>query len=397
MKNRFVLFLFFCILSVGELSAQYANISVKKHPLQMEIIQIDFRESSTLVYVRYICPEGVTWMNIYEKTYIRLSGSTKKYPLINSINLPISMEALERNMLFDCVGQEHRFILEFEKLPETTEFDIIELENSEGAFNFYGITIDKTQVSEFMDMDDFINGYPVKELGRYVKDNQLISWVKADDIILTINIQAVKQYGKYYMVNMSLQNLSGKPILFNTNNIKAEGYIMYGDEIYESFPMEILTANEYDSKVSRRQTWNNFFVALGEGMAASSAGYSSTSTSYYGNSSTTSSAHAYGYIGNTYGYASAYGTSYTTSYGQAYASSYNGAAAYAAQQNARANTEHFAYSQHIIRQQLSDGYVKNNTIENGVEYTGYFNIKYKQIDHLTIEFVINGITFPFSF
>ena len=68
MKNRFVLFLFFCILSVGELSAQYANISVKKHPLQTEIIQIDFRESSTLVYVRYICPEGVTWMNIYEKT-----------------------------------------------------------------------------------------------------------------------------------------------------------------------------------------------------------------------------------------------------------------------------------------------------------------------------------------
>ena len=132
-------------------------------------------------------------------------------------------------------------------------------------------------------------------------------------------------------------------------------------------------------------------------MAASSAGYSSTSTSYYGNSSTTSSAHAYGYIGNTYGYASAYGTSYTTSYGQAYASSYNGAAAYAAQQNARANTEHFAYLQHIIRQQLSDGYVKNNTIENGVEYTGYFNIKYKQIDHLIIEFVINGITFPFSF
>lgn len=168
------------------------------------------------------------------------------------------MEALERNMLFDCVGQEHRFILEFEKLPETTEFDIIELENYEGAFNFYGITIDKTKVSEFMDMDDFINGYPVKELGRYVKDNQLICWVKADDIILTINIQAVKQYGKYYMVNMSLQNLSGKPILFNTNNIKAEGYIMYGDEIYESFPMKILTANEYDSKVSNRQTWNNF-------------------------------------------------------------------------------------------------------------------------------------------
>lgn len=377
--------------------AQYASIKVEKQPKQMQITQIDFREASTLVYIKYICEEGITWMNINEKTFIRPSGSRKKYPMVNSINLPISMEALDRNMLFDYTGQEHCFVLEFEKLPEITKFDLIELESQESAFNFYGIEVDTTQIGEFINMDSFIADYPVKEWGRYVKDDKLISWIKANDIILTINVQAVKQYGKYYQVNMDLQNLCGKPILFSLNKINAEGYIVKEGQIAKTIPLEILSSYEYDKKVSNKQAWNNFWVALGEGMAASNAGYSSSTTTYSGNSTTTGSAHTYGYVGNTYGYASTYGSSYTTTYGQTNTRSYNGAAAYAAQQNAAANYERYANSQYEIRQQLNEGYVKNNTIENEVEYSGFFNIKYKKLDNLKIEFVIDDIKFPFMF
>jgi hypothetical protein len=65
---------------------------------------------------------------------------------------------------------------------------------------------------------------------------------------------------------------------------------------------------------------------------------------------------------NTYGYANAYGSAYTTTYGQSHTTSYNGAAAYAAQQQANANYNAYANSQYEIREKLSDGYVKLNTI-----------------------------------
>ena len=59
-------------------------------------------------------------------------------------------------------------------------------------------------------------------------------------------------------------------------------------------------------------------------------------------------------------YFNAYGSAYTTTYGKAHTESYNGAAAYAAQQNARANVERHAAGQYEIRQQLNEGYVKQS-------------------------------------
>lgn len=387
----------FLLLSNTFVFAQYTNIKVGKSPNNMEIVQVDFLESRTLLYIKYIREEGTEWMNINEKAYIRPSGTNKKYPLINSINLPISMEAIERFMVFDEIGQEHCFVFEFERIPENTKFDLIELENQALAFNFYEIEVDTTQIQNSTEIADFIADYPVKEMGRYIKDDKLISWVKANDIILTLYVQAIKQYGKYYQVNMNLQNLCGKPILFNLDKINAEGYILEDGEITKTIPLEILSSQDYDKKVANKQAWNNFFVALGEGMAAYNAGHSSSTTSYSGSSSTTGNAYAYGHIGNTYGSVSAYGSSYTTTYGRSTTHSYNGAAAYAAQQNASANYERYANSQYTIRKQLNEGYVKNNTIENELEYSGFFNIKYKKLDHLKIEFVIDDINFPFIF
>lgn len=376
--------------------AQYVNFSVEKEPSCLKIKQVDFRESSTLVYIKAISPSNDFRANIGENTYIRVKGNNKKYPLINSINMPIGSEAEEHRMIFDYEGQEHYFALEFEKVPETASFDIIENETSEYAFNFYGVQIDTLSKKDFVNLDKMVEDYPIsREIGAYLKNNNIIQYAKAKGIVLTINIQAVKQYGKYFTVNIDLQNFSGKSILFALNKVSAEGYVVKDGQISKTIPLEILSSYEYDKKVANKQVWSNFWVALGEGMAASNAGYSSSTTTYNGNSHTSAYASAYGYAGNTYGYANAYGSAYTTTYGKAHTESYNGAAAYAAQQNARANVERHAAGQYEIRQQLNEGYVKNNTIQNQVEYSGFFNIKYKKIDHIKVEFVIDGITFPF--
>lgn len=385
------------LLGVKGSFAQYNKFSIDKvNNSNLSIVQIDNRESSTLVILKGTSPEKDGWSNINEKAFVRIKGSNKQYHLINSINMPISSEAENIVMLFDYPGQEHLFALEFEKIPNGSSFDLIENEESPTAFNFYGIRPDTTQVTDLINLDKMVEDYPIARVrGMYLKDNVLIQYIKANNIILTMYIQAVKQYGKYYTVNMDLQNFSGKSILFALNKVSAEGYVVKDGQISKTIPLEILSSYEYDKKVANKQAWSNFWVALGEGMAASNAGYSSSTTTYNGNSHTSAYASAYGYAGNTYGYANAYGSAYTTTYGKAHTESYNGAAAYAAQQNARANVERHAAGQYEIRQQLNEGYVKNNTIQNQVEYSGFFNIKYKKIDHIKVEFVIDGITFPF--
>ena len=398
MKYYKKLFLLFTLLfSITSLYAQYNKVNVDKNPNEnLSLLQVDYRESSTLVYFKCIAPAKDAWSNINEKTFIRIKGSNKQFHLINSINMPISYEAENKYMLFDYPEQIHCFALEFEKIPKGVTFDIIESEQNPNAYNLHGITPDTTQIADFVNLDKMVDDYPItREKGIYLKNNVPIQYFKSRGIILTMYLQAVKQYGKYYTVNMDLQNFSGKSILFSLNKVSAEGYIVKDGQISKTIPLEVLTSYEYDKKVASKQAWSNFWVGLGEGMAASNAGYSSSTTTYNGSSQTSAYASAYGYAGNTYGYANAYGSAYTTTYGKAHTESYNGAAAYAAQQNARANTERHAAAQYEIRQQLNEGYVKNNTIQNQVEYSGFFNIKYKKIDHIKIVFEIDGISFPF--
>ena len=62
-----------------------------------------------------------------------------------------------------------------------------------------------------------------------------------------------------------------------------------------------------------------------------------------------------------------------------------------------ANYEAYASQQREIRQQLNEGYVKNNTIRSEVEYSGFFNIKYKKINRLKVVFTIDGVQYPFIY
>jgi hypothetical protein len=251
--------------------------------------------------------------------------------------MPINSEAENKYMMFDRRNQRHQFVLEFERIPENTPFDIIEDATNPNAFNFHGITPNPTDSTNFINIDSFIEGYPVKEFGQFAVNGTTVSYVKFKDIIINIVPYYLDQYGKYFNMNISVQNLSNKSILFNPSNITITGYEfkkkkLNGQEYYEpkQLDMELLTYDQYDKIVKKKQKWDNFWVALGEGLAAYNAGQSYSTTSYSGSSYTTGSAHASGYIGNTYGYANAYGSSYTTSYGQSTTRSYNGAAAYAA-------------------------------------------------------------------
>jgi len=161
--------------------------------------------------------------------------------------------------------------------------------------------------------------------------------------------------------------------------------------------LHILTEAEYSKKIGRRQAWRSFFYHLGEGMAAAGAGHSSSTTTYSGSSRTNANASAMSVGSRGWGYASAYGSSYTTSYGQATTRSYDGAAAYMAQQIAESKTAAYDDALFEVRQRLESGYAKANTLQNQMEYAGYFNIEFKKIDNLWLTFVIDGQKYVFPY
>lgn len=433
-------FIFSILLSVSLLAyAQYKPITYEAPP-RMNIYQIDNREYSTLVFFDYTVPEDSTWnqnhqwMNFGDKTYLSVLGSNKKYKMLSTVNMPIDSEAEHKMMLFDRAGQRHQFVLEFEKLPEDcSSFDIIEDLSNPEAFNIRNVSFNLTDSVSFVNVDDFIADFPLKEYGQYYVNGTVVSYVKFNGIIVNSVANFLDQYGKYVCVNISVQNFRDRSILFNPANLSAVGYrhpkkkkakvkptsedmddpiyaersvrrnkkddqSEYDETITIPFDVELLSYEEYDRIVRKKQQWQSFWAALGEGLAAAGAGYSSSTTSYSGSSYTSANAHAYGNVGGIYGYANAYGSSYTTAYGQAHTTNYNGLAQYAANQQARANIANLQYSQNQIRQQIGDGYVKMHTIPAETEYSGFFNIKYsKKMQGLTYTIVIDGEPYTFYF
>lgn len=433
-------FIFSILLSVSLLAyAQYKPMTYEAPP-RMNISQIDNREYSSLVFFDYTVPEDSTWnqnhqwMNFGDKTYLSVPGSNKKYKMLSTVNMPIDSEAEHKMMLFDRAGQRHQFVLEFEKLPEDcSSFDIIEDLSNPEAFNIRNVSFNLTDSVSFVNVDDFIADFPLKEYGQYYVNGTVVSYVKFNGIIVNSVANFLDQYGKYVCVNISVQNFRDRSILFNPANLSAVGYrhpkkkkakvkltsedmddpiyaersvrrnkkddpSEYDESIAIPFDVELLSYEEYDRIVRKKQQWQSFWAALGEGLAAAGAGYSSSTTSYSGSSYTNANAHAYGNVGGIYGYANAYGSSYTTAYGQAHTTNYNGLAQYAANQQARANIANLQYSQNQIRQQIGDGYVKMHTIPAETEYSGFFNIKYsKKMQGLTYTIVIDGEPYTFYF
>ena len=380
----------FIILFSMSLSAQYKSFEIQKSNYsEVKIVQIDFREFSTLVHMRYDNNSKVGNL-IYadENFYIKDNRTKKKYKLLNSFNLPLGNN--NKYAVLEETNESINFTLEFEKIPDSSEdIDIIE-NNKGGGFNFYGVIINKQEKeNKFIDIVSFIEETPIKEMRYYYKDGGVVEYYQDNGLTIAVTLSYDFNYGKYYRANILIQNRTGKDINFHPSNITAKIHAKSGIDT------QVLTYAEYMKKVKKRQNWNSFAVAFSESMAATNAAYSSSTTHSSVSGYSNSFSSVYGYYGNTYG--SAYGSTY--SYGSAYGTSttkkYDGAAAYAAQQNASNNIANYQNQQYHIKRTISEGYVKLNTIMNETEYVGYVNIRYKKTDRMVIYIPINGKTYLF--
>jgi hypothetical protein len=373
------IFISFFLLVFSSINGQFSNWSIKgKDCSEVEILQIDFREYSTLVHMRYKNVSAVgNLIYIDENFHIRDNKTGTTYKLLNSFNLPIS--SVNKYAFIKNPGEYINFTLEFEKLPDEV-FDIDLIENKDkSSFNFYGIEMNKEITEDsMMNVSSFIGETPVKEMSYYYKDGSVVQFYQEDGIRIAMLITYDYNYGRYYQANLIIQNISGREINFIPDLISAKLDTELG------YLGKVLSHSEYMRKVRKKQNWQAFAVSFGESLNASKAGYSTSAGQMKSEIS------RYGFNGTRY--KSAYGSSYSSL-------TYNSTDAYFAQQNAGKNIESFQAQQYEVKHTLSEEYIKLNTIMNESQYLGYFNIEFKEADRIliTIPFGKKSYDFVYNF
>ena len=210
--------------------------------------------------------------------------------------------------------------------------------------------------------------FPVEEKRskQYYKDGNAWVYYKYKGIVIAMYLHGIKSYGKYFEAQIFIENNTSSDIDFDPNNITAR-ITSNG----ESWTADVLSSKEYLKKVKRKQAWNAGLVGFSQGLNASSAGYSTTTSS----SSTSAFVNTGDYM------STGTATTNTTS------TTYDAYAQQQAQQRANENTVKYEEEQNKQAITLNQGYLKRNTIEPHHSITGYICIEYAKnvsVVHITV-------------
>ena len=222
----------------------------------------------------------------------------------------------------------------------------------------------------------------------WVQDNQTLTlvevvgeegsdyWYFIDEngIELGLNYYPVKDYGRYYRVDVSIVNNSDSRIDLIIKDLETGVRGSFRNkEKYKN-----LTFEQYSKIVRRRQNGNAILMGFSTGLAVASGGisYSQSTSSYSGNDA----------VGNQYS-----GSTST------YTSTYSPALATVQYQQSQNNINSFSGEQEQRMNYINEGYLKDHTIFPNNTFEGYFLIPFhRKISGLDIVFNIEDMIFDFS-
>lgn len=229
-------------------------------------------------------------------------------------------------------------------------------------------------------------------------DEQKTTTIKGDEwpfyqkngITVAMTVHKIRDNGRYFQSWILIANNSFFPIEFDPALMYAKVIRNKGEE-----KMDVYSAEEYSEHLDN---WNNFemaLVGLAEGMAASSAGYSTstTTTNYLGGSSYSGSSSVIGsggYAIGSYSGSSTYGGTVTST-----TTTYDGAKAYLAQSIASYNTALYGQELDAIKDAKIQQYLQTTTLNPGESIAGYVNIEREKGNTLEVDVSINGVPYTF--
>ena len=228
--------------------------------------------------------------------------------------------------------------------------------------------------------EHYDNGKHIKEFtwqdGKQLKtlveiiDGEVTSnryYISQDDVEVGANFYYVKDYGKYFKVDVSILNNSDNRYNFNPSDI----YVNVKGDVKNKEKYYAISFDEYSKKVKRRQNSNAFWLAFAQGMGNTGTTYSQSNTTY------------------TDGYNYGYATTNTTTYSPALQ-----------QMQRRQNAEdmsRFQDEQEERKNFIKEGYLKNHTLFPNTQLEGYFLIPYhKKITDIDFIIKLGSMEFDFS-
>ena len=178
-----------------------------------------------------------------------------------------------------------------------------EMTDGEPCYDYYVISDKDGYCSKFSIDDDT----PIWESPSYeeqqteYRDGELWSYYVKNGLVVVANNNQIRDYGKWYRISIEIYNNSMVPIVFDPARIMSSLMKADGQEI----ALEVYSAEQYMKKVNRSQAWAMAMTGVAEGLAAASAGYSTSTTHtnslYSGYSNSYGNAYAYGSGGYAYG------------------------------------------------------------------------------------------------
>lgn len=254
----------------------------------------------------------------------------------------------------------------------------LEFRNGEPITDYYTLSDEYGVIGKFsLNNDSAIweSPSPEEKIERYIEGEAWPYYFK-NGLLVSINVSKIKEYGKYYRVDMVISNYSMETIDFNPNEIKAILTDSKGDQWY----LGVFTAEQYMKRVQRKQNAAMIMSGIALGLSAASAGYS------YGTAVNTS------YYSGGYG-RSRYGGTVTT---YSTIRTYDAAAAFQAQMLAGQSAAAIDRSLLLERKAIDKGYLKLTTIERGESISGYILIERKSGDLLNVVVPVYEASYGFD-
>ena len=199
---------------------------------------------------------------------------------------------------------------------------------------------------------------------QYYRQGKTWQYYSVDGVSYAISLSTFDEYGKWFLIEVSIINESSNSIIFDPANISAQITKNGRTSLHNAW-----SATEYIKMVRRKQEFGTALLAIAEGLAASAASYSTT----YTNTVTYGSGYPY----PTY--------SYSTS------TTYNPEAARRASLEAEQRISDHEYSQAVRRKSMTEGYLQRNTIFPGEKLYGFVLIPRKDFDYVTVNLQVDEV------
>lgn len=185
--------------------------------------------------------------------------------------------------------------------------------------------------------------------------------IAKEGFIVGVSNKLIKDdYGKFYRLQIMIQNLSNNPFTFTPELVSS--YCTLKDQSINS--MKVYTSESFQKMIKKKQMWAEALTGFANGLNAGMAGYSSS------------------YVSTPYG-------GYTVN-------TYNAGNAAVANMIATNQMLEMGKQMENDRKIRDEGYLKKNTIRPGEGIVGYMFVKKQKGIIMEVQIPINGVIFAYK-